>query len=257
MGGTFAGLWSLLWWPWTFWTFGIALACLGLMSYWVLPAVPLKEEEQGLTFTQRLHELDLLGATVGITAMILFNFAWNQAPGFGWEQPYIYALLIVGFLLFPVFFWIELRVSKHPLIPFDALKTDVIFVMVCEMCGWAAFGMSSHSLQVILLTATRNLHILLYPNPPTTPRNVATPHHGPDMSRHYLRTRRCNHDWSCYLSHRSRLGDADLHVCIHHRQHYSCDYARASNLLGASICRHTDHALGYGYELSCWNTYHE
>lgn len=111
------------------------------MSYWILPAVPLKEEEQGLTFTQRLHELDLLGATVGITAMILFNFAWNQAPGFGWEQPYIYALLIVGFLLFPVFFWIELRVSEHPLIPFDALKTDVIFVMVCEMCGWAAFGM--------------------------------------------------------------------------------------------------------------------
>jgi MFS family permease len=141
LGGTFAGLWSLLWWPWTFWTFGIALACLGGMSYWILPAVPLKEEEQGLTFTQRLHELDLLGATVGITAMILFNFAWNQAPGFGWEQPYIYALLIVGFLLFPVFFWIELRVSEHPLIPFDALKTDVIFVMVCEMCGWAAFGM--------------------------------------------------------------------------------------------------------------------
>jgi hypothetical protein len=40
------------------------------MSYWILPAVPLKEEEQGLTFTQRLHELDLLGATVGITAII-------------------------------------------------------------------------------------------------------------------------------------------------------------------------------------------
>ncbi|KAF2994573.1 hypothetical protein E8E13_000985 [Curvularia kusanoi] len=140
VGGTFAGLWSLLWWPWTFWTFGIALACLGCFSYWILPAVPLKEEEQGLTFAQRIHELDLLGATVGITAMILFNFAWNQAPGFGWEQPYVYALLIVGILLFPVFFWIELKVSKHPLIPFDALSTDVTFVMVCEMCGWAAFG---------------------------------------------------------------------------------------------------------------------
>lgn len=82
----------------------------------------------------------MLGATVGITAMILFNFAWNQAPGFGWEQRYIYAMLIVGILLFPVFFWIELKVSKHPLIPFDALSTDVMFVLICEMCGWAAFG---------------------------------------------------------------------------------------------------------------------
>lgn len=77
--------------------------------------------------------------------MILFNFAWNQAPGFGWEQPYVYVLLIVGILLFAVFFWIELKVSTYPLIPFDALSTDVSFVMVCEMCGWAAFGMSPSS----------------------------------------------------------------------------------------------------------------
>ncbi|KZM20171.1 transmembrane transport [Ascochyta rabiei] len=140
VGGTFAGLWSLLWWPWTFWTFGVALACLAGLSYIILPAVPLKEEDQNLSVKERIAELDLLGATVGITAMILFNFAWNQAPGFGWERPYIYVLLIVGVLLFPVFFWIELKVSKHPLIPFDALSTDVIIVMICEACGWAAFG---------------------------------------------------------------------------------------------------------------------
>jgi hypothetical protein len=82
----------------------------------------------------------LPSATVGITAMILFNFAWNQAPGFGWQQVYIYVLLIVGILLLPVFFWIELRVSRKPLIPFDALSTDVSFVLTCIMCGWAAFG---------------------------------------------------------------------------------------------------------------------
>jgi hypothetical protein len=87
-----------------------------------------------------MSELDLLGATVGITAMILFNFAWNQAPGFGWEKPYIYALLIISILLFPVFFYIELKVAKKPLLPFDALSTDVSFVLICESCGWAAFG---------------------------------------------------------------------------------------------------------------------
>ncbi|KAF2854311.1 MFS general substrate transporter [Plenodomus tracheiphilus IPT5] len=140
VGGTFAGLWSLIWWPWTFWTFGITLVILAALSVIILPSVPLKPEVRGLSSKERIRELDLLGATVGITAMILFNFAWNQAPGFGWEQPYIYALLIVGLVLFPVFFWIELRVARKPLIPFDALSTDVTFVMICEACGWAAFG---------------------------------------------------------------------------------------------------------------------
>lgn len=140
VGGTFAGLWSLLWWPWTFWTFGITLFLLAILSTFILPSVPLDPEVRDLSHRERVRELDLLGASVGITAMILFNFAWNQAPGFGWEQQYIYVLLIVGILLFPVFFWIELRIARKPLIPFDALSTDVTFVMVIEACGWAAFG---------------------------------------------------------------------------------------------------------------------
>lgn len=102
--------------------------------------MPLDEEVRRLTNKERVRELDLLGAAVGITAMILFNFAWNQAPGFGWKQPYIYVLLIIGILLFPVFFWIEVKVSKKPLIPFDALSMDVSFVMACVACGWSAFG---------------------------------------------------------------------------------------------------------------------
>ena len=141
VGGTFAGLWSLIWWPWTFWTFGIALAGLGVLSHFILPAVPPKESGQRLSFSEKVKELDLWGAAIGITAMLLFNFAWNQAQGYGWDQPYIVALLIVGFLLFFLFFWVELKWSQYPLIPFDALTTDVSFVMVCEMCGWAAFGM--------------------------------------------------------------------------------------------------------------------
>ncbi|RMZ70999.1 Drug resistance [Pyrenophora seminiperda CCB06] len=140
VGGAFAGLWSLLWWPWSFWAFGIALVAMAILSVLILPSIPLDEEVRGLGLKERIRELDLLGAAVGITAMILFNFAWNQAPGFGWEQPYIYAMLIVGILLFPVFFWIEIKVAEKPLIPFDALSTDVSFVLTCIMCGWAAFG---------------------------------------------------------------------------------------------------------------------
>jgi hypothetical protein len=109
VGGTFAGLWSLLWWPWTFWTFGVTLAVLAVLSTFILPSVPLSREVRNLSFKKKVAELDLLGASVGITAMVLFNFAWNQAPGFGWSKVYIYVLLIVGILLFPVFFWVELK----------------------------------------------------------------------------------------------------------------------------------------------------
>jgi MFS family permease len=151
IGGTFAGLWSLLWWPWVFWTFGIALAVLAVLSTFILPSVPLSREVRNLAFKKKLAELDLLGATVGITAMILFNFAINQAPGFGWSKVYIYVLLIVGTLLFPIFFWVELKVAKKPLLPFDALSMDVSFVLVCEACGWAAFGRSTASLELYCL----------------------------------------------------------------------------------------------------------
>lgn len=117
--------------------FGLAVA-----SVFILPSVPVKPEMRNLTLRQKVAELDLVGATVGITAMILVNFAINQAPGFGWEQVYIYVLLIVGVALFPVFFWIERSVAKKPLISFEALGTDVSFVLACMACGWASFGMS-------------------------------------------------------------------------------------------------------------------
>jgi MFS family permease len=172
VGGTFAGLWSLLWWPWAFWTFGMTLAILAILSTFILPSVPLSREVRSLSYKKKLVELDLLGASVGITAMILFNFAINQAPGFGWSKAYIYVLLIVGILLFPVFFWIELRVAKKPLLPFDVLSTDVSFVLVCEACGWAAFGMFTYLSQSIFMMADigRNFRLLLHTSSATASR---------------------------------------------------------------------------------------
>ncbi|KAF2107589.1 major facilitator superfamily-domain-containing protein [Lophiotrema nucula] len=140
LGGVFAGVWNLIWWPWAFWTFAIATIILGIMAIFILPTIPLKPEVQNLTLKEKLVDLDPLGAGAFLTAAILFNFAWNQAPGFGWQNAYIYVLLIIGILLFPVFFWIELRVATKPLIPFDALSTDVLFVLGCVACGWASFG---------------------------------------------------------------------------------------------------------------------
>lgn len=48
--------------------------------------------------------------------------------------------MIIGILFVPLFFYIELRVAKYPIIPFDALNTDVAFVLACIACGWSCFG---------------------------------------------------------------------------------------------------------------------
>jgi len=82
----------------------------------------------------------LLGGFIGVLSLILINFAWNQAPIAGWHAPYVYVALLVGLLLVPVFFYIELHYSSFPLLPLAALDGDVAWVLACLACGWASFG---------------------------------------------------------------------------------------------------------------------
>ena len=141
IGGLFAGLFSeLAWWPWTFWSFSIALAGIAVLGSIVIPDPPRKIVKQKWSLRDHLTELDLLGGLCGVTALVLTNFAWNQAGVVGWSKAYVYVCLILGFLLVPVFFYIEVRVSPAPLIPFKALTSDVAFVLGCVACGWSCFG---------------------------------------------------------------------------------------------------------------------
>ena len=141
IGGLFAGLFSeLTWWPWTFWSFSIALAGIAILGSIVIPNPPRKIVMQKWSLRDHLTELDLLGGLCGVTALVLINFAWNQAGVVGWSKAYVYVCLILGFLFVPVFFYIEVRVSPAPLIPFKALTSDVAFVLGCVACGWSCFG---------------------------------------------------------------------------------------------------------------------
>jgi MFS family permease len=141
VGGAFAGVFALAWWPWAFFSLSIAIAITAIMGSFVIPDPPKKQPQHHHTsLRQKFIDLDLLGAAVGIAALVLFNFAWNQAPIVGWQKAYVYVLMILGILLVPVFFYIELRVSPSPLIAFDALSPDVGFVLACIACGWSCFG---------------------------------------------------------------------------------------------------------------------
>ncbi|KAF2157031.1 MFS general substrate transporter [Myriangium duriaei CBS 260.36] len=142
IGSTFAALFSQVagFWPWTFFSFSITLFALAIVGSYVIPAPPVREDIAKLSFREKLGQLDLLGGTIGITALILINFAWNQSGVVTWKEPYVYVLLIVGILLLPLFFWWEQNKSTHPLVPFNIFTTDICFVLAIIACGWGSFG---------------------------------------------------------------------------------------------------------------------
>lgn len=139
IGATIGSLFALAWWPWAFWSFSIFCAALVFVAQAVVPDPPQRMKTQ-MSLRDKIREMDLLGAAVGVTSLVLFNFSWNQAPIVGWQEPYIIVTLILGVLLAPLFFYIELRVSPAPLIPFECLNSSVGFVLAAVACGWACFG---------------------------------------------------------------------------------------------------------------------
>lgn len=121
---------ALVWWPWGFWVGAVCLALVGVMAYFVVPD-KIGKKSNG--------KFDYLGAFVGVSGLVLINFAWNQGPNVGWNKPYVYVLLIVGIGLMVAFYFIEESV-EDPLVPPSALKGDSGFILGCVAAGWSCFG---------------------------------------------------------------------------------------------------------------------
>ncbi|KAM6509939.1 multidrug-resistance type transporter aminotriazole resistance [Fusarium falciforme] len=138
-GFLFGGLFALAWWPWIYWSLAIALAGIAAFAEWTIPR-PLQERQNAPPLRNRLEALDIPGGLTGVTALVLFNFAWNQAVVVGWKQPYVYICLILGVLFGTVFFCIEIYWSKSPLLPLASFNSDIGFVFACTATGWACFG---------------------------------------------------------------------------------------------------------------------
>lgn len=168
VGQTFAALFALAWWPWFFWSFGIALAIIATIAALAIPDP--QGDKPGIrnrSIMDAIVELDILGATFGVTALVLFNFSWNQAPIVGWSSPYVIVTLVLGILLLPAFFYIEAKLARNPLLPFDVLTTDNAFMLGCVACGWASFGIWIYYLIQILQTlrGTSPLLVAAYLSP--------------------------------------------------------------------------------------------
>lgn len=138
-GFLFGGLFALAWWPWIYWSQAIALAGVAVFSAWAIPPLPV-QPKQDRSIREKLEDLDIPGGLTGVTSLLLFNFAWNQAFVVGWQEPYVYVCLILGVLVGVVFFYIELNWAKLPILPLAAFNSDIAFVFGCTATGWACFG---------------------------------------------------------------------------------------------------------------------
>ncbi|KPM44447.1 Drug resistance protein [Neonectria ditissima] len=137
-GFVFGGLFAFTWWPWIYWSQAIALAGVAAFAAWTIPPLPV-QPTQNRTMREKLVDLDIPGVLTGVTALVLFNFAWNQAVVVSW-LPYVYVCLILGVLFGVTFFCIEVYWAKTPIVPLASFNTDIAFVFACTATGWACFG---------------------------------------------------------------------------------------------------------------------
>ena len=138
-GFLFGGVFALAWWPWIYWSQAIALAGVAVFAAWAIPSLPV-QPKQNRSILEKLEALDIPGGITGVTALVLFNFAWNQAVVVGWQELYVYVCLILGVLFGAAFFFIEIFSAKSPILPLAVFNSDIAFVFACTATGWACFG---------------------------------------------------------------------------------------------------------------------
>ncbi|RMY51076.1 hypothetical protein D0863_14694 [Hortaea werneckii] len=133
VGAVFSSIFAqLAWWPWGYWV--LAFVCVGMipLAYLIIPA----DEKHPVS----IRDFDFLGCVTGVSGLILFNFAWNQAAVVGWPTVYTYVLLIVGLLLLAAFAIVETRFSEHPLVPLNGFKGEAALALSVIAAGWGSFG---------------------------------------------------------------------------------------------------------------------
>ncbi|GAA5942158.1 uncharacterized protein JCM15063_002022 [Sporobolomyces koalae] len=115
---------------WIFWLEAIFCALCGLIGFLVIP-----QDE-----FDRSIRIDWIGVSLGLAGMILFNFAWNQAPLVLWSTAYVPVLLGVGIALIVLFFLWERRQGDKALLPTMIFTKDVIGTCIALWFGWMSFG---------------------------------------------------------------------------------------------------------------------
>lgn len=128
VGAACAAVFSeLIWWPWTFWSYGGAAWALAAFALMVVP----KSLGHDAHFTGRKTrpDMDWAGSVTGVVGLVLINVAWNNGSLFGWSKPYVYFILLMGLMALVGFVWVEAR-AVSPLLPVKAMNGTVVYTMV-------------------------------------------------------------------------------------------------------------------------------
>lgn len=139
-------------WRWGFWFWAIGCLIVGLVTFVVVPH-SVGSPIPGLSFKQ----FDYIGSFLGVAGLTLFAFAWNQTSVVGWQEPYTYALLIVG-IVFIVAFAISQSYVSAPVLP-NSLWTRKGFtpVVTAMAFGWMSFGIFLYYTTIFILTVRKEL----------------------------------------------------------------------------------------------------
>ncbi|RWA05374.1 hypothetical protein EKO27_g9734 [Xylaria grammica] len=130
---------KLAWWPWVYWTFSMTLTVLGTISCFTIPSA-LRTRKLLPKARAVILELDIPGMITGSTSLGLFGFAWCQAQAVGWQEAYLWIILIMSGILAGLFVMIETCYAPKPLIAYSALKWEVFWILVAIGCSWSCFG---------------------------------------------------------------------------------------------------------------------
>ncbi|KAI9724577.1 MAG: hypothetical protein M1828_003600 [Chrysothrix sp. TS-e1954] len=121
-------------WPIAFYLHAGSCIALAVLAIFIVPGVA--EEEKTENGQKRF---DWLGSALGVSGLVLINFAWNQAAIVGWRTPYIYALLIAGVVVMALF-GLSQRMVSDPLLPPGVFNVGAVSILICVALGWSSFG---------------------------------------------------------------------------------------------------------------------
>lgn len=156
MGAVFSSLFAeKVDWSWAFYVTGMVCFVIASAATLIIPKDTASVEEWTASSTrsyvsQISAKLDLSASLIGITGLVLFNIAWNEAPVVGWSQAYIIVLLILGVLLTVLFLYLEFNVSRYPLVPKEIFNRETALILGCISAGWASFGIWVYYLWLFL-----------------------------------------------------------------------------------------------------------
>ncbi|KAF7561808.1 hypothetical protein G7046_g2350 [Stylonectria norvegica] len=134
-GGLFVGIFTELTdWKWLF------LLLAGLEALTLLGLFFSMPKEKPLDPNGKV---DFVGAVLGLSSLLIFNFVWNQAPSSGWSAPYEIALLIISVILFCLFLVWEKRYAKEPVMPLTIFQTPTFAALIfVVLLSYMSFGIS-------------------------------------------------------------------------------------------------------------------